>query len=114
MQKYPVLIFFFILIYSYRGPELEVWALGVTLYVLVFGENPFYDVEETIKGEFLIPRPISQQLQDLLKGMLEKDVALRWDIDRIFDDAWVNLPVDPNNYSFQKVVRCCKFTLVLT
>ena len=40
---------------SYAGPELEMWALGVTLYTLVFGENPFFDVEETISGHLQPP-----------------------------------------------------------
>ena len=31
------------------------WALGVTLYTLVFGENPFFDVEETISGHLQPP-----------------------------------------------------------
>ena len=41
--------------HSYPGPELEMWALGVTLYTLVFGENPFFDVEETISGHLQPP-----------------------------------------------------------
>jgi len=41
--------------YSYGGPELEMWAMGVTLYTLVFGENPFFDVEETIAGHLQPP-----------------------------------------------------------
>ena len=41
--------------HSYAGPELEMWALGVTLYTLVFGENPFFDVEETISGHLQPP-----------------------------------------------------------
>ena len=40
---------------SYSGPELEMWALGVTLYTLVFGENPFVEVEETISGHLQPP-----------------------------------------------------------
>lgn len=40
---------------SYAGPELEMWALGVTLYTLVFGENPFFDIEETITGHLQPP-----------------------------------------------------------
>ena len=44
----------------YRGPELELWSVGVTLYTLIFGENPFYDVEETIKAELNPPFPVSQ------------------------------------------------------
>lgn len=76
--------------------------------MLTFGENPFYDVEETIKGEFVMARPVSSQLFSLMKGMLEKDVELRWDIEKIVQDPWVNLPVDPNNYSFPKIVRSCR------
>ena len=40
---------------SYAGPQLEMWAVGVTLYTLVFGENPFFDVEETISGHLQPP-----------------------------------------------------------
>ena len=40
---------------SYSGPELEMWSLGVTLYTLVFGESPFFDVEEIIAGRLQPP-----------------------------------------------------------
>ena len=33
--------------------------MGVTLYTLVFGENPFYDVDETIKAELQLPFEVS-------------------------------------------------------
>ena len=49
-----------ILIIRYRGPELEVWSMGVTLYTLVFGENPFYDVDETIKCVLKPPFAVSE------------------------------------------------------
>ena len=39
----------------YVGPELEVWSMGVTLYTLMFSENPFFDVDETIKAELQPP-----------------------------------------------------------
>ena len=45
--------------FSYAGPELELWSMGVTLYTLVFGENPFYDVEETIRAELHPPFAVS-------------------------------------------------------
>ncbi len=34
--------------------------MGVTLYTLIFGENPFYDVEETIRSELHPPYSVSQ------------------------------------------------------
>lgn len=37
--------------------------MGVTLYTLIFGENPFYDVEETIRSELRPPFTVSQGYQ---------------------------------------------------
>jgi PAS domain-containing serine/threonine kinase len=36
------------------------WSLGITLYTLVFGENPFYDVEETMQGLLHPPYQVSR------------------------------------------------------
>ncbi|NXS99161.1 PASK kinase, partial [Jacana jacana] len=44
----------------YQGPELEMWSLGVTLYTLVFGENPFCELEETMAAVLNPPRPVSK------------------------------------------------------
>lgn len=33
-----------------QGPELEVYSMGVTLYILLFGEHPFFTVEEAVEG----------------------------------------------------------------
>ena len=49
----------FSLSFRYIGPELEMWSSGVTLYTLVFGENPFYDVEETIQCVIKPPFTVS-------------------------------------------------------
>lgn len=40
--------------YPYKGPEVEVWALGVTLYTMLCGEHPFFDPDEILSG-FLDP-----------------------------------------------------------
>ncbi|KAI3644480.1 hypothetical protein MP228_010644 [Amoeboaphelidium protococcarum] len=33
---------------KYRGPEAEIWALGVLMYTMLFGENPFNDPKNAI------------------------------------------------------------------
>lgn len=46
----------------YRGPELEMWSLGVTLYTLIFEENPFCELEETVEAVTSPPHPVSDGL----------------------------------------------------
>ena len=36
------------------------WSLGVTLYTLVFGENPFCELEEAMAAALNPPRPVSK------------------------------------------------------
>jgi len=43
----------------YRGPEQEIWSLGVTLYTLVMRENPFESVDDAIKANYSIPLDVS-------------------------------------------------------
>lgn len=50
---------------SYRGPELEMWSLGVTLYTLIFEENPFCEVEETMEAVIHPPCLVSQGEREL-------------------------------------------------
>ncbi|XP_065529901.1 PAS domain-containing serine/threonine-protein kinase isoform X4 [Lathamus discolor] len=47
----------------YRGPELEMWSLGVTLYTLVFGENPFCELEEAMAAVLNPPRSVSKEIK---------------------------------------------------
>lgn len=44
----------------YHGPELEMWSLGVTLYTLIFAENPFCELEEAMAAVLNFPRPVSK------------------------------------------------------
>jgi serine/threonine protein kinase len=40
---------------TYRGPEAEVWALGVLLYTLMYGENPFQTPEDIVDMKIRYP-----------------------------------------------------------
>ncbi|TPX33175.1 hypothetical protein SmJEL517_g03815 [Synchytrium microbalum] len=52
--------------YAYRGPEAEVWCLGVLLYTIIFGENPFNSKAEIVRGVYKLPVDIDEGLRDLL------------------------------------------------
>jgi len=87
----------------YRGPELEVWAMGVTLYVLVFGRNPFTGVEEILKNELEFPDDASLELRELLGGMMDRNYQERLCIENILNNDWLNQIVPIEQYDFYSV-----------
>ncbi|XP_050711977.1 uncharacterized protein LOC126996027 isoform X3 [Eriocheir sinensis] len=93
---------------KYTGYEVEVWSLGVTLYTLMYWENPFYDVDEIIKGVLNIPYEHSTELTSLLKGMMEKDIQTRLTLAQVEQHPWTQLPCNPESYVFHRVVPCTK------
>ncbi|XP_075425661.1 PAS domain-containing serine/threonine-protein kinase isoform X2 [Ascaphus truei] len=87
----------------YPGPELEMWSLGVTLYTLVFGENPFCKVEEILEAQLNPPFFVSQELQILISGLLQRDPQIRMTLEEILRDPWVTQPVNLANYTWEEV-----------
>uniref|UniRef100_A0A914XZ32 Protein kinase domain-containing protein n=1 Tax=Panagrolaimus superbus TaxID=310955 RepID=A0A914XZ32_9BILA len=86
---------------KYLGPELEMWSLGVLLYTLVFYENPFRTVEETIQAEMILPWPISDGLYQLLSWLLQSDPNSRATISNVTSHWWVNQTIDLKNINFK-------------
>lgn len=94
--------------HSYSGKAADIWALGATLYSLVYGIVPFSAnnvpaVYEKIKHDglnFPATITISDELRDLIEGMLDKDPNKRLTLPQIK----VNIPhFFPNSmYSMEK------------
>lgn len=87
----------------YRGPELEAWAMGVTLYVLIFGRNPFTGVEEILKSELEFPDGASLELRELLSGMMNRNYQERLCIKNIMNNSWLNQIVQIEDFDFYSV-----------
>ncbi|XP_070609335.1 LOW QUALITY PROTEIN: PAS domain-containing serine/threonine-protein kinase [Erythrolamprus reginae] len=92
----------------YSGPELEMWSLGITLYTIVFGENPFCELEETIDAVLRPPYKVSVDLMRLLSGLLKPFPQDRITLEMVIQDPWVFQPVNVINYAWEKVFTCCK------
>ncbi|XP_057600411.1 PAS domain-containing serine/threonine-protein kinase isoform X2 [Hippopotamus amphibius kiboko] len=92
----------------YRGPELEVWSMGVTLYTLIFEENPFCELEETVEAAINPPYLVSEDLMNLLSGLLQPVPEQRTTLEKLVTDPWVMQPVNLADYTWEEVCRVNK------
>ncbi|KAK4146990.1 uncharacterized protein C8A04DRAFT_34543 [Dichotomopilus funicola] len=72
----------------YGGKEQDVWALGILLYTIIYKENPFYSIDEIMDRDLRVPYTISEESIDLVRKMLDRDVAARYTIDQVLAHPW--------------------------
>ena len=74
------------------------WALGVTLYCLVYNKLPFDAniteiqlMEDIVSKEIVLDkREISEGLKMTILGLLEKDPSKRIKLDALMNNSWIN------------------------
>lgn len=81
------------------GPEVDVWSIGVILYILLCGFPPFYDENNAVlfqqikKGDYSFPSPywddISDGAKDLVRKILQVDPKKRLTIKQCLDHPWI-------------------------
>lgn len=81
---------------DYDGYAADIWAMGVALFVLTTGGYPFEsgdNTRETVRqirfAEPTYPGHLSAELVELLKGMLRKSAATRYDIQDVMNSSWM-------------------------
>ncbi|XP_022722444.1 calcium-dependent protein kinase 24-like [Durio zibethinus] len=89
------------------GKEIDIWSIGVILYILLCGVPPFWaDTEEgiahaIIKGNIDFERDpwpkVSDKAKDLVKSMLDPNPYSRMTVQDVLEHAWIqNLEHAPN------------------
>lgn len=66
---------------------IDIWSIGVILYYLVFAEYPFkgqtqVELKESIRDcKYIFPKPISDELKNLLSQIFVEDITKRITLD---------------------------------
>lgn len=81
---------------SYDAPKVDVWSLGVILYMLVCGRAPFQEANDSetltmiMDCKYTVPQHISQECCRLIGEMLIRDPEKRASLEKIANDSWLN------------------------
>uniref|UniRef100_A0A8C3A7X5 non-specific serine/threonine protein kinase n=1 Tax=Cyclopterus lumpus TaxID=8103 RepID=A0A8C3A7X5_CYCLU len=97
---------------EYDGPKVDIWSLGVVLYVLVCGALPFDGSTlqnlraRVLSGKFRIPFFMSTDCEYLIRHMLVLEPSRRLTMEQINKNKWMRLG-DPDP-EFDRLIAECE------
>uniref|UniRef100_H0VB17 SNF-related serine/threonine-protein kinase n=1 Tax=Cavia porcellus TaxID=10141 RepID=H0VB17_CAVPO len=86
---------------EYDAPAVDIWSLGVILFMLVCGQPPFQEANDSetltmiMDCKYTVPTHVSKECKDLITRMLQRDPKRRASLEEIENHAWLQ-GVDPS------------------
>ncbi|KAM9851441.1 SNF-related serine/threonine-protein kinase [Aulostomus maculatus] len=86
---------------EYDAPAVDIWSLGVILFMLVCGQPPFQEANDSetltmiMDCKYTVPAHVSSACKDLIDRMLQRDPKHRASLEEIEGHAWLQ-GVDPS------------------
>ncbi|XP_035039473.1 SNF-related serine/threonine-protein kinase [Hippoglossus stenolepis] len=86
---------------EYDAPAVDIWSLGVILFMLVCGQPPFQEANDSetltmiMDCKYTVPPHISHACRDLIGHMLQRDPKKRATLEQIEAHEWLQ-GVDPS------------------
>ena len=86
---------------AFSGYKQDIWALGVCLWIFIFGSLPFDDCEEEQLASLItdsdpvFPYPVAPSLETLIRGMLAKSPLERITLKDIKTCQWLDEALSP-------------------
>ncbi|XKL69577.1 hypothetical protein PGB90_007346 [Kerria lacca] len=80
---------------SYDAPAVDIWSLGVILYMLVCGQAPFQEANDSetltmiMDCKYTIPNYVSEDCKRLIARMLVRQPEKRATLEEIANDPWL-------------------------
>eukprot|EP00189_Rhodosorus_marinus_P001026 CAMPEP_0113969974 /NCGR_PEP_ID=MMETSP0011_2-20120614/10745_1 /TAXON_ID=101924 /ORGANISM="Rhodosorus marinus" /LENGTH=783 /DNA_ID=CAMNT_0000983951 /DNA_START=400 /DNA_END=2752 /DNA_ORIENTATION=- /assembly_acc=CAM_ASM_000156 len=78
----------------YSGRKIDVWSAGVSMYCLLVGHPPFYDLDSTdlltsiVTGTYKTPLNLSVEAINLMSKMLNVDPDARPSFEKLLEHPW--------------------------
>ncbi|XP_029445236.1 SNF-related serine/threonine-protein kinase [Rhinatrema bivittatum] len=86
---------------EYDAPAVDIWSLGVILFMLVCGTPPFQEANDSetltmiMDCKYTVPVHVSKDCKDLITRMLQRDPKRRASLEEIENHPWLQ-GVDPS------------------